>query len=196
MRDILVVGEDALCCALGARLVAHCLPGWRVPLTPISTGGVTKLRAALPRYRDQMARHQPVLCIADTDGACALEMLGEWLPKGPVPQFLLRLVVTEAEVWVMADREGFARAFGVPVSIISRSPEGLADPKRELLKLAGRSTKRPIRDEVFRIDEPSKPGSGYNLHLCNFVETLWSPAEAIDHSSSLLRAANALAVLR
>ena len=43
MTQILVVGEDALCCALGERLVAACLPGWKLAQTSIDTKGVTKL---------------------------------------------------------------------------------------------------------------------------------------------------------
>lgn len=195
MREILVVGEDELCGALGARLVEYALPGWRLPLEPIVSGGVTKLRAALPRYRDQLAAHQPVLCIADTDGTCANEMLQAWLPRGPVQNFLLRLAVNEAEVWVMADRAGFAKIFGVSVATLSRDPERLADPKRELLALAGRSKVRTIREEVFRADDRSKPGSGYNLHLCRFVRSRWDPASAMENSDSLRRAVDALSRL-
>ena len=89
MKSIVLVGEDALSCALGARLIAHVLPEWQVPIAPINTGGVTRLRAALPRYRDQLARQQPVLCIADTDRACARTMLDDWLPHGLVDGFML-----------------------------------------------------------------------------------------------------------
>ena len=49
MKQILVVGEDALCCALGLKLVAIAMPGWTVSSAPINTRGVTKLLAALPR---------------------------------------------------------------------------------------------------------------------------------------------------
>lgn len=42
---IRVAGEDALCCALGERLVATVLPDWQLSGEPINTGGVTKAAA-------------------------------------------------------------------------------------------------------------------------------------------------------
>jgi hypothetical protein len=42
MKQILVVGEDPLTCALGERLVAELLPEWSVPFSPINTKGITK----------------------------------------------------------------------------------------------------------------------------------------------------------
>ena len=68
MKRILVVGEDALCCALGEKLVAAALPGWSLAGPAIDTKGVTKLIPALPRYSEQAQFVQPVLCIADTVG--------------------------------------------------------------------------------------------------------------------------------
>lgn len=68
MPRLLVIGEDLLCCALGERIVEQCLPGWTLASPPINTGGITKLRVALPRYAMQARHVQPVFCLADTDG--------------------------------------------------------------------------------------------------------------------------------
>jgi hypothetical protein len=191
MKRIVLVGEDRLSCSLGRRLVEHWLPEWQLLCEPIDTKGVTKLRAALPRYQ-QVARQQPVLCIADTDGVCARDLLGEWLPDGPSLGFHLRLAVSEAEVWALADRSGFAKVFGISEALVSRAPESLADPKREVLKLAARSSKRVIKEEVPSAFDSSKPGTGYNTHLCAFVNGAWNPERAAEHSDSLMRAQRAL----
>ena len=122
-------------------------------------------------------------------------MLDDWLPHGPVDGFMLRLAVSEAEVWVMADRSGFAKALGVAVNLVPTAPEALPDAKREVLKLATRSTRRAVKEAMVRADDPTKPGSGYNLHLCNFVSSSWDPAAAAERSDSLLRAKRALARL-
>ena len=74
MSRILVVGEDTLCCALGERLVAACLPDWQLAQPSIDTKGVTKLQPSLPRYLSLARSLHPVLCIADTDGQCAVEL--------------------------------------------------------------------------------------------------------------------------
>lgn len=192
MKSLVLVGEDALCCALGERLVAQTLQGWTLAVAPINTRGVSKLQAALPRYAQQALHVQPVLCIADTDGACPVTLLQQWRPTAATPKLLLRLAVSEAEVWAMADRAAFASAFGVSVANVPRNPESLRDAKREVLALAARSSKRRIREEVPSPQDPSKPGSGYNEHLCDFVRESWRASVAQEQSDSLRRAMRAL----
>jgi len=195
MKRILVVGEDALCCALGERLVGSGLPDWQLAQTSIDTRGVTKLKAALPRYLTQARHVQPVLCIADTDGQCPKQLLADWLSHPVHPSLLLRLAVTEAESWLLADRAGLATAFGIPVNKLPHSPDEVPDPKRLILHLAQRSKRRHIRDEVVSRTDSSRPGSGYNLHLATFVRQQWNIDNAIAHSPSLARAFKRLAGL-
>lgn len=192
MTSIVVVGEGALCCSLGESLVAQCLPGWTLPLAAIDTRGVIKLRASLLRYHGQLVHLYLVLCVADTDRACAVEMRSKWLPDGTHRNFLLRLAVCEADAWVLADRAGFAKAFGVSRASVPRDPEALADAKREVLRLAVRSSRRVIRDEVPAVGEATRPGFGYRQHLCAFVRKTWNAANAAQHSPSLARAVMAL----
>ncbi len=191
MASIVVIGEDELCCALGTRLVQHCLPNWEMPLAPIDTKGVTKLHASLGRYQD-LARVHHVLCMADTDGHCVIDLLGRWLPNGAPDRFVLRFAVNEADAWALADRATFAESFGVAQATIPRDVDAIADAKREVLRLAARSSKRLIRDEVPSPRDPSKPGSGYNAHLCGFVRNHWRAGVAAESSQSLTRAVAAL----
>ncbi len=188
MNRILVVGEDALCCALGERLVASCLPNWRLTGTAIDTRGVTKLLPALSRYAEQAAHVQPVLCIADTDNRCAVEMIARWLPHPREPQLLLRFAVSEAESWLLADREAAAAALGLSLARLPRDPDSEPDPKALLLALASKSTKRAIREEVVSSLDRNRRGTGYNLHLCEFVRTFWEPRRAAARSPSLAKA--------
>lgn len=196
MSRILVVGEDALCCALGEKLVTDCLPDWQLSARPIDTKGVTKLIPALVRYQEQAQHIQPVLCIADTDRKCAVELLAAWLPRPHHERLLLRLAVTEAESWLIADREGFADAFQVPLNKLPQNPDEVDDPKRTVLTLARRSKQRLIRDEVVSAGDPSKQGTGYNTHLRNFVLDRWSAHRAAQISPSLRRAMNRLSMLK
>lgn len=195
MSRILVVGEDALSVALGERLVGAGLPGWVMPLPAISTGGVTKLVKALPRYMEQSRHVQPVLCVADTDGSCAVTLLGKWLPHGTPERFMLRLAVNEAESWILADRSALADYFEIPGERIPPRPDELADAKRALLQLARRSRRRLIRQEVVSAQEASKPGPGYNQHLRDFVATHWDARRAAANSPSLARALMRIAML-
>lgn len=104
------------CVALGERLVVAGLPGWQLARPSIDTKGVTKLVPALPRYVEQATHVQPVLCIADTDDQCAVTLRAKWLPNANHARFVLRLVQSEAESWLLADREGFAKALAVPLN--------------------------------------------------------------------------------
>jgi hypothetical protein len=195
MKRILVIGEDALCCALAERLVAVCLPGWGLARSSIDTKGVTKLVPALRRYVEQARYVQPVLCIADTDGQCAATLRSTWLQGIEHDRFVLRLAQTEAESWVLADREGFAKALAVPLSKLPQNPDEECDPKRLLLNLVRRSKERILRNEVVSATDPSKPGTGYNLHLVAFVRKHWSVRRAAQFSPSLDRALNRIRAL-
>lgn len=188
MKRILVVGEDALCCALGERLIAEALPGWLPAAPAINTKGRTKLLAKIGAYAKQARYVQPVLCIADTDGECAKTLLQHWRPQDAPPAFHFRLAVTEAESWVLADRQGFAQHFAVPVQRLPSRSDDIDDPKRLILDLIRRSKKRLFREEMVSERDPGKQGVGYNLHLSEFVREKWQMAEACEVSSSLARA--------
>jgi hypothetical protein len=187
MSRILVVGEDALCCALGERLVAACLPSWKLAQPSIDTKGVTKLQPALPRYIGLAQHLYPVLYIADTDRQCAVELRAKWLPQAH-ERFVLRLAITEAESWVLADRQGFAQALEVPLNKLPQCPDEESDPKRLILTLVKKSKVRQFSNEVVSSADPSKPGTGYNLHLGAFVRNQWDARGAAQHSPSLARA--------
>ncbi len=188
MKRILVVGEDALCCALGERLVAAGLPGWQLARPSIDTKGVTKLLPALLRYAEQARHVQPVLCVADTDGQCAVTLRSAWLQSAGHARFVLRLAHTEAESWLLADREGFSHALAVPLNKLPQHPDDEVDPKRLVLSLLRRSKERLLRTEVISGTDPSKPGTGYNLHLGAFVRTHWNAQRGAQCSPSLARA--------
>ncbi len=196
MSFLLIVGEDDLCCALGERMAAYSLSGWNLKATSIAVGGVTKLKAKLPRYVQQSRYVQPVFCIADTDGKCPIECLKDLYSDDLGDRMILRLAETEAESWVLADREGFADAFCVSTARVPVDVDSLADPKQVVLTLAAKSKARRIRDEVVSVSDRNKRGSGYNLHLCSFVRTSWNVEVARSTSSSLDRACAALEALR
>lgn len=185
MRQITLVGEDPLCCALGESLIRTCLPDWQLAQS-ISKHGITKLVPDLPRYQ-QLTKVMPVLCIADTDRACPVDCLKKWLPQKSPVNFLLRLAVTESESWVLADREGLAHFLGIAASKIGRTPDELPDAKRHLLQLARQSKVKLYRQEMVNASG-DKPGTGYNLHLTTFVREHWNPQAAAASSPSLGRA--------
>lgn len=195
MKQVQVVGEDALCCALGLKLIAAALPGWTASGEPINTKGVTKLLPALSRYAEQARHVRPVLCVADTDRRCPVEIRAAWLPSHAPSDLLFRLAVPEAESWVLGDRVAFSDFFQIPVKKIPDRPEELADAKAEVLRLARLSKARRLREEVVSSHHPQKPGVGYNTHLCSLVNGPWNARQAQETVPSLRRAVERLSQL-
>lgn len=189
-----VVGEDGLSCALGVRLASDVLRQ-SLAQPPIDTKGVTKLVPALPRYA-QLAARKPVLCIADTDGKCAKELIAAWRPRGAPQRLIVRLAVVEAESWLLADADDFATFLGVAQNRIPRQPDDVADPKRLVCELARRSRNKPIRQEVVSPIGSVRPGVGYNFHLRDFAMRHWQPRRAAERSPSLARAVRQLDDIR
>lgn len=177
-----------MCCALAERLVSAALPSWRLAVEPINTGGVNNLMADIPRFVKQARHLHPVLCIADTDRGCAVELSKKWLASGRDKNFVLRLAVTEAESWLLADKLALSNFLRVPIAKIPRQPDLELDPKRLMLTLARRSKNRMFREELISPFDDTKQGSGYNTHLTSFVRNHWDAYRAAAASPSLARA--------
>ena len=195
MSQVLVVGEDALCCAVGEKLVDAALPGWSLARESVNTRGITKLVPRLPDFIQQARHVQPVICIADTDRSCPVNLIANWMAQGGDERFVLRLAVKEAESWLLSDPESFSSFLNVPVVKLPKRPDEEPDPKQVVLNLASNSKSRQIRTEVVSTRDKSRPGPGYNLHLCHFVKAKWRVSEARTRSPSLNRAVNRVAML-
>lgn len=194
MARIFVIGEDVLCCTLGARLVEVVLD-WKLAQPAVDTKGITNLRKNLARYT-QIASSFPVLCIADTDGRCVLDARRQSAPAGTPERFHLRFAVPEIESWLMADKEALAEFFRVSEAIVPNRPDEVQDAKRAMLNVALRSKQRYLRQEVVAADDRNKPGTGYNVHLRDFVAHYWRPLVAAQRSPSLARAVCRLSEMR
>lgn len=196
MNALLVVGEDGLSCSLGAKLVQDLLPNWSLVNPPINKRGITKLIPDLPRFCKLAQSGRPVLCIADVDRGCAVQLLAKWFPHGQPSLMLLRLAVTEAESWLLADHEGLHRLLDVPKHKIPQAPETLVDAKQQLLALINRYGSKILRREmVIKGVTHLISGTGYNQHLEQFVQEHWQPQRAAARSPSLQRAIDRIVAL-
>jgi hypothetical protein len=189
--SLTVVGEDRLCCELGLKVVANALPLWTVAPPPIDAGGISELARSVPRFSD-VARHgSPLLCIADSDGQCPVTWLSQSLKQRyRHDRFMLRLAVPEAEGWVLADHDGMKQHFRSPTGKLPARPDELADPKRVLMAIVQSHAPTSIRREMICRDKSGelKRASGYNVHLAQFAQSIWSPERAAQRSRSLMRA--------
>lgn len=155
--------------------------------------GKEKLLGNLPGY-NQAARHAPwvVLIDLDQDAACAPEAQRAWLADC-APAMCFRIAVRAAEAWLLADREGMAHFLAVSDARIPGTPEGLDDPKREIVDIAGHSRRRVIREGIVpRPGSGRKVGSEYSSLMIEFTLRHWQPATAAAHSDSLRRCIDCL----
>ncbi|EPK1457718.1 DUF4276 family protein [Pseudomonas aeruginosa] len=189
-----VVGEDQACCSLATVMIIQL--GGEVKLQSIEHGYgpfVAKIRNMNSIAQNVM----PVVMLADGDqDTCVVAQRNKWMPPHPAGRFCLRLAVREAESWILSDREGLSQFADVSPAIIPVNPDELPDPKRSLLSVMQRSRKRVLRDEMLPgRSSNSLVGLGYNLHLKEFIETVWSAERAALNSPSLSRALNHIASL-
>ena len=143
------------------------------------------------------ARYAPwiVLVDLDRDCDCAPPCVEKWLAR-PSSGMCFRIAVRSIEAWLFADRERLARLLGVSVGRLPAHPDGLDDPKKDLIDLARRSRKGGIRDDLVpRHGSGRAVGPLYTTRMIEFLqdETAgWRLDRAVTVSESLKRCVNRL----
>ncbi len=179
--------EDVLSFVLMEKVLAHTGRGYAV-MRPLVERGVGNIRKSVAKYQSA-CRALPHVVLVDLDqNTCAPQLRVQWGVANVPTSMLFRVAVREAEAWVLADREGFARFAGIPVNKVSPAPESLADPKQELTNLVRRSRNKRLAAELVPAQGSSVSiGPLYNERLGQFVRECWSVDAAMTHSPSLAR---------
>ena len=110
------------------------------------------------------------------------------------PNLIFRIAVKEVEAWLLAHRRGFAKFAGISADIIPQKIESIENPKKLLVSLVEKSTKRDLREDIVpKPKSTATQGRNYNDRLILFVEKFWEPSLAMENSPSLKRALEAVA---
>ncbi len=136
-----------------------------------------------------------VLIDLDHDATCPALALSGWLPQ-PATHMCFRIAVRTVEAWILADRERIASFLGVSLSRIPHDPDAEDNPKRSLVNIARHSRYRRIREGV--VPQPSSGrmvGPLYVSLMIDFINTHWSPKDAVNNSDSLRRCCTRLNAL-
>jgi hypothetical protein len=165
------------------RLVAHVGAGLG---DVYGKNGKRQLRNNIRGY-NQAARYWPWIVLVDlnSDADCAPELRRDWLPD-PSRGMCFRVAVRELEAWLLADRQALAAFLSVRPALMPPDPEELEDPKRFVIDLARRSSRRAIREDMV-----PRPGSGrlvgpaYPSRVIEFISQAWRPDVAAENSESL-----------
>lgn len=174
------------------RIIEHV--GLEIFSGPVATGGKGSMDAKISNYAKGASMFAPIVLFRDGDGECPVELVARIVPNLPDNRyFVLRVACTMTETWLMADRDGFAKFFGVSKAKVPREPEELSNAKRTVMQLCGKSSKRSIRDGMVAPGE--RPGPLYTKILNDFARSAWSIEPAMMHSNSLRRAVDRLGLL-
>lgn len=173
--------------ALVSRILDHV--GAR-PSSVYGRRGKQHLRQRISAY-NSAAIHSPwfVLVDLDTEKDCAAALKASWLPSVS-PNMCFRVAVRAAEAWLIADRKRIAAFLGVPISRVPDDPDSLSNPKDVLVRLAARSRRRDIRDDMVPRDGSGRQvGPAFTSRLIEFIgkENGWRPEAACANSDSLKR---------
>ena len=154
-------------------------------------GGKQMLLRSIGGY-NEAARQSAWFVLVDLDGdcKCAPPCMQKWLPD-PAPQMCFRAVVRSVESWLLADRERIAGWLDVPLAKVPQIPDNLDNPKDELIRLARRSRRRTIREDLVPREGSGRAvGPLYTTRMIEYVEDGnkgWRPDSAANVSDSLAR---------
>lgn len=161
--------------------------------TVYGQSGKQRLDAQLKGF-NLAAVHQPWLVLRDldSDAPCPGELVRKLLPN-PSAHMRFRLAVKAIEAWLLADSDRLASFLGIANATIPPNPDALPNPKRTLVELATRSTRRAIREDM--VPKPglsSVVGPAYASRIAEFAREHRRPLVAARRSTSLARCVRAL----
>lgn len=198
-----IAAEDNLSEAVARRLLANASGKIKVENTyPVKKGwqdeigksGYGYIRKALTGF-NAAAKFTPFLVLVDADNRpCPPETIAEWLDgKTRHPDLICRVAIREVETWLLADSAELADFLSVSEKCIPADVTRIKDPKRYIVRLAARSSRKEIRSDIAPPPgTKGKTGPYYTQSLCSFVKDHWRIDEAVKHSESLRRAQAAI----
>ena len=200
--DIFIVGEDEVTRNIIQRLVYYCSENYNILTSFPARGG--RIKSLVQNY-NTLSAENPVVLLTDIDTYdCAPSLINQWFSTVPKnDNFLVRVAIDEAEAWLMADREGFADYFKVPIDkiptskVLSRfrpSVKEMDFPYKSSLFMMRQiipfTSKNDFKISLIPEDGISK-GPLYNSSIVPFIGR-WDIENAILNSTSLERTVNRL----
>lgn len=151
----------------------------------------------------RLSMEAPVVCVFDSDGDCIISILRKYAGDNWKKQRLaINFAIDEGETWLMADRKGFSKYFGLELSAVPSKMDNMEElsysiPYKTSLyflqKLVPLSSKKSVV-ENFHCDRPGKKPPTYNSLWPEFIEKYWNVEMASQNSDSLLRAINRIRI--
>ena len=205
---VYISGEDPVTKAVIRRLMGYVSERFQVIMEIPARGG--EIKKKIPQC-NKLAESYPVIMLLDVDDGCAPALKRELL--GGLEQsdrFLMNIAVDEAEAWIMADREGFAKYFSIDIDEIPLSASLKMGGMKKVVEMdfpmkssmvlthviAPKSKNKEFVKQVAVLDSKGKcKGKEYNNAIVPFIEKAWNVDHAMENSDSLQRMVRRLKVL-
>ena len=197
MTDIIIVGEDAVTREIIKRLLRHSRKDFMITREEPIRGG--EIKNKILKYN---LLNLPVFVLTDLDDSyCPPSLIKEWFGQTAInPNLLFRIACDEAESWLVADKAGFSKYFGIKEDAIPglkekdrRNPENVElkfpyKPSLFLMReLAVKSNKKLLAEQLTpRVG--AKKGPEYNTAIVPFIKEHWDIEAAVKNSYSLQKA--------
>lgn len=193
--EVVIVGEDKATREILYRIINY-VGGLVVKTEMPARGG--KIKSLVQNF-NKLSKNIPVILLTDLDQfSCAPELISDCFREhSKNVNFHFRVAVDEAEAWLMADREGFSKYFGVPLdkipvstarSKLRPSVNEMDFPYKSSLylmkEIAPYSNKKTIREDLAP-KFGSKKGILYNSTIVPFIKKQWDIDNATKNSYSL-----------
>ncbi len=174
--------------------VANSYPlkkGWQ---DDVGKSGYGYIKKSLVAFNAAAAYTPFVVLIDGDDRPCPPQTIADWLEGKPQHADLVcRVAIREAEAWLLADRSGLSDYLSVPEKWIPLDTARIKDPKRYIVRMAARSSRKEVRADLAPPKgSKGKTGPYYTQSLSSFAKDLWQISEASKHSESLRRAKAAI----
>ena len=200
MIGVYIVGEDDVSRHVLYRILSYCGAGRFTVLMELPARG-GEIKNKIQNF-NQLAMKFPVILLTDLDADnCAPELKRKLL--GGLEQaenLVFNVAVDEAEAWLMADRDGFAKYISVDVDQLpcaGLQKQGGAKACMEMQFsckssyflthiLIRESSDQTLKKQLMAKGKASK-GREYNTAILPFINECWDIESAMRNSDSLCR---------
>lgn len=200
MIGVYVVGEDDVTRHVIYRILNYCGVGLFTVLAELPARG-GEIKNKIPNF-NQLAIKVPVILLTDLDAnSCAPELKRKLFGQlEQAENLVFNVAVDEAEAWLMADREGFAKYISVDVDQLPCAIPQKQGGSKACMEmqfsckssyflthiLIRESLDRTLKKQLMAEGKASK-GPEYNTAILPFIDKSWDIESAMRNSESLCR---------
>jgi hypothetical protein len=192
-----IVSEDAVTSAIIKKILAHCSDSFEIITELPARGG--QVINGISNFNTLSETH-PVILLIDLDRNDCAPQLIEKLIKNKNDDFIFNIAVDEAEAWLMADREGFAKYFKIKLADMPSAHQTKQGGRKALTEmnfacksswyltheLIQKSRSSELKQQLIPKPGAAK-GPEYNDAMRPFIENAWNIDNACQNSDSLTR---------